>query len=355
MRTCRGYDVVSAPVSALLIALGAALAAAAPGRADHPELKRLHALLVIDTKSGLGESVEVDGERMKRLLTEGLPKDKVSLTVLKGDDVTSAKILAYYKNLNTGPSEAVLFFYAGHGAIDPKKGHFLALQELNAEPLLRNQLKRAMRQKNPGLAVLLTDCCSSRFRLPQKHYRASDLPSGDALRCLLLRHRGVVDVTAAAPDTAAFGDDSHGGLFTFSLGKLLSKQFAELDTDGDRFVSWREFFPQLRQGTEKQFTVYAKQHRAQGEKIDQKTQSPEPFALAGDVTLENKTRKEVRYQSRWAGDGDWESVSLAPGSVKVHAMPEGRRGRNPDALEVKLEGKTFRLVPGDKQVITERK
>jgi len=40
-----------------------------------PELRKVHALLVIDTLSGLGGSVKVDGERIERLLHNNLPPD----------------------------------------------------------------------------------------------------------------------------------------------------------------------------------------------------------------------------------------------------------------------------------------
>ena len=39
-----------------------------------PELGKLHALLVVDTLSGLGESVKVDGENIDHLLSSRLPR-----------------------------------------------------------------------------------------------------------------------------------------------------------------------------------------------------------------------------------------------------------------------------------------
>src|SRR5947207_4321060 len=101
----------------------AALIALAPAaRADDaPELKRLRALIVVDTKSNLAESVHEDGERVEKLLHDNVPANRYTLKVLKGDDVSEAKILDFYKNLKTGPDEALFFFYAGHGAYDYAK------------------------------------------------------------------------------------------------------------------------------------------------------------------------------------------------------------------------------------------
>ena len=227
------------------------------------ELRKLHALLVIDTRSGLGESVVIDGERMGHLLQRGIPRDKLDMTVLTGKDVTAARILNYYRNLKADANDAVLFYYAGHGAIDPAKGHFLALQELDTKPLLRSDLRKAMQDKNPGLQVLLTDCCSSRFKLPDKKRKVIE-EVGEAkeldpvLRCLLFRHRGVVDVTAASDNTAAFGDDHEGGVFTRTLGALLTSRVADLDANNDKFVSWNEVFPRLQKDTEQVFARWAR-------------------------------------------------------------------------------------------------
>src|SRR5207248_38679 len=162
-------------------------------------------------------------------------------------------ILAYYRNLQVDRNDALFFYYAGHGATDPQRGHFLALQELRAKPLLRADLRRAMQAHHPGLVVLMTDCCSSRFRLPGKLRRIYE-DEGTArtiqpvLRCLFYQSRGVVDITAASGN-AAFGDDHDGGIFTRTFEKLVKAGIAPSDADRDGFVSWPEFFSRLQAET----------------------------------------------------------------------------------------------------------
>ena len=72
-----------------------------------PELRKVHALLVVDTLSGLGESVKIDGERMDHRLSGSLPRDRVEIRVLTGKDVNADSILAYYRNLQVGPEDAL--------------------------------------------------------------------------------------------------------------------------------------------------------------------------------------------------------------------------------------------------------
>jgi hypothetical protein len=264
------------------------------------ELRKLHALLVIDSHSGLGKSVVIDRHRIETLLKDGIPRARLELTIFNDKDVTKDRILQYYRSIKVNSSDSLLFYYAGHGAIDPSKGHFLALQKLKTQPLLRSELRKAMQEKNPGLIVLLTDCCSERYKLPP-------VPTDDegstgvrdevkelmnpVLRCLFFRHRGVVDINAAGDNTSAFGDDLGGGVFTRSLSTLLNSKVENLVASRDKFVSWQAFFPRLQRDTEKAFTSLAKEWRARGEKIDQSTQKPRAFALtaARISTLEEQS------------------------------------------------------------------
>ena len=297
-----------------------------------PELRKVHALLVVDTLSGLGESVKVDGERIDKLLSENLPRDRAEIRVLTGKDVNAEAILAYYRNLKVGRDDALFFYYAGHGATDPEKGHFLALQELNAKPLLRADLRRAMQEHQPGLVVLMTDCCSSRFKLPGKTRRVYT-DGGTArtiqpvLRCLLYQSRGVVDITAASGN-ASFGDDHDGGIFTRTFDKLVRAEMPRSDTDRDGFVSWLEFFPRLQAETEGVFVTWAQHQRARGEEVDQRSQKPHAFDLGGGggVTLRNGTPGSLKYQYRWAGQSSWLDGSIPPNGV-AHHVRAGQPGR----------------------------
>ena len=226
--------------------LSAVLGWTAASATPPSELRKVHALLVVDTLSGLGESVKVDGERIDRLLSNMLPKDRAEIGVLTGKDVNANAILSYFRGLKVGRDDALFFYYAGHGATDPQKGHFLALQELGTKPLLRADLRRAMQEHQPGLVVIMTDCCSTRFTLPARPAgstwtRETPHRFEPVLRCLLYQSRGLVDITAASGN-ASFGDDHEGGIFTRSFAKLVEDGIATSDADRDGFVSWPEFF-----------------------------------------------------------------------------------------------------------------
>jgi hypothetical protein len=336
---------------ALLVAVvfGLTVATAAPP----PELRKVHALLVVDTRSGLGESVKVDGERIDRLLSNNLPKDRAEIRILTGKDVNADAILTYYRDLKVGRDDALFFYYAGHGATDPEKGHFLALQDLHAKPLLRGDLLRAMQSHQPGLVVLMTDCCSNRYKLPGKTRRVyADEGTARAiqpvLRCLLYQSRGTVDITASSGN-ASYGDDHDGGIFTRTFDKLVRDGLTPSDADGDGFVSWPEFFSRVQAETEGVFVSWAKHQRALGEEVDQTSQKPHAFELAGNadaVSLRNETGAPLPYQHRWAGQSSWEDAMIQPYGVRQHMPPSGQSKTTP-ALEVRFDGgKTAKLRVG---------
>jgi hypothetical protein len=266
-------------LGAVVLLTAAALACPNPAAAQGQELKKLNVLLVIDTASNLGPSVRADLETMHSLLKQ-LPKNKVEETVLQGADATPARVLDYFKRLQTGSDEAVLCYYSGHGATDPDQGHVLALK---AGFLSRKRLREAMDAKQPGLSVLLTDCCSNEVKLPPVQAEVMEIRKDKPMRDLFLRARGVVDITAAT-NTPSWGDNIQGGVFTRSLySAVMNSNWSELDADHDGFVSWQEFFPRLQRETEATFKAFAQDARKYGTPINQTAQTPEAFEIKTSV------------------------------------------------------------------------
>src|SRR5262249_1990844 len=183
-----------------------------PAAAQGPELKKLHALLVIDTASNLGDSVQKDLNTVRDLLNQ-LPRGRVETTVLQGADATPDRVLDYFKRLAIGSDEAMLCYYSGHGATDPDRGHVLAM---NAGYLSRTRLREAMDRKQAGLSVLLTDCCSNKVKLPPVQPEVMAMQNEKPMRDLFLRARGVVDITAAT-NSPSWGGNLKGGVFTRAL------------------------------------------------------------------------------------------------------------------------------------------
>jgi hypothetical protein len=301
--------------------------------------------MVLDTSAKeLAKSVKLDRHRMERLWAETVPADRRTLTVLEGEKATAKAVLAHYDALKTSPAEGLVFYYAGHGARDEKTGKpFFDLRR--GGPLLREELVRRMEAKKAGLVLLLTDCCSSPQELKGglTEPRAAALPAKKlhpTVRCLLFQARGTVDVTAAT-DNASWSDNLAGGLFTRSLSRMLKQPVGVLDGDKDGFVSWREFYPQLRDQTQSLFGTWRKEMTARGERIDERRQVPHAYGLGrafAVVGIENATGAELAYRWRWAGQPRWNDEKLPAGRKKVHALPLGAGQSSLPALEARFDG-----------------
>jgi hypothetical protein len=182
----------------------------------------VYALLAVDTDSHL-DGVEDDARSMSAALGAGFGNSRIlEMKVLEGNDVRPEVIAGYFRTLRCGQDDVLLFYYSGHGAMVEGRGHMLTTSHGN---LARSDLRAVMGAKQPRLSVLLTDCCSSLFK-PRKLPPAPGAPAprpeiSPLLRCLLLEHRGVVDITSSSYGEASWGRPGFGGFFTNALGRAM--------------------------------------------------------------------------------------------------------------------------------------
>ena len=227
----------------------------------------------------------------------------VQVQAIPQDQITPIGLIGYFNALSdVRANDVLIFYYAGHGATDPRIGHFF---QTSGGDLPRSAPCAAILRRQPRLAVMLTDCCSSaaRFRPPKTApapgAAAPAAPPGMSklMRCLFFEHRGLVDITGATYDARTgkgeFGwYGPQGGVFTTALtDALLFTPFEEIDASRDGFVTWTEFDRAVRKIELQTFRRY-KQDRlreaATSPEDDKKTvkllldqpgQTPQAFSL----------------------------------------------------------------------------
>jgi hypothetical protein len=247
----------------------------ANGPGPKKEQDNLYAVLVFDTDSNVAEDLRADLAGLKYRMEDSFPgkaaKARLKVKTLQGAEVRRANILSTIANLPSTPNDTIFFFYGGHGAITADKGHALSLTNAGTvaeKYLARDEIRKALQKRNPALAVVITDCCAN-IKPPLKPPPTSDaaplqVPAEPAppppeiapvVRNLFLQAQGVVDINSCSPGQLAVGyagfQGQYGGVFTRALSDLLGRKVKELDTNGDGFVAWEEFFPKLRAEADK--------------------------------------------------------------------------------------------------------
>ncbi len=236
----------------------------------------LHILMVANTTdASIGKSCAVDQNALRHLFWEpsNIPKNKqVSIEFISSDPTSAASkatkfsreaILAYYqKRCQTGAikpgKDAVLFYYSGHGSYDKDKGLYL---NTPGRALLHSELREAILNCQPHLAVIITDCCQQVRPSPTRGFFASEKLGDDRapiVDALFFKPNGVVDINSCSEKQLAGANLGSGGFFTSVLfGQMgptietvegrLAKEGLPLKHDG--VLTWREFFPLLMSGT----------------------------------------------------------------------------------------------------------
>jgi hypothetical protein len=222
-----------------------------------PEASRVRILLLSDRSGNDQERKRraITLNRLRSVLRKTLRKQglgrRYTIDVFADGRLTPQRVLNYYRNLRTGPSEALVFYANAHGGTKPQRG--LALS-LGGKPLFRADLRVAMTRKRPRLAVILTDTCaglpgrrapnvkvSPSKRLPRRPGNGD----GRVLRQLFFQHQGVVQINAAKKGYSSWGNTKVGDYFTLALGNLMEQPISRFDRNKDGFVEWWEFYPVL--------------------------------------------------------------------------------------------------------------
>jgi hypothetical protein len=289
-------------LAALIVATtGAGSPARAQERAR--ELDRLHVLFVGDTadaRKGFQDGVLADRATVERAFRLRVPADRLTFTALVGADGKPDQVVDYYRNLKSGPNDGLVFYFSGHGGtFRDRTGRFVQHTiALGCNPpggvlgrrMPRETVINAMRQKNPGLIVVLTDCCTNNFTREVPIIITSPPPPvppteiDPLVRFLFFEHRGIVDVTAEEKEGAMGSNE--GGYFTLTFGRLLDQEPASFKPAEKDFVTWTVFADHLKRQTSRFFQEqYYRPQKAAGKEPEQEDQVPRIFQVPGGATV----------------------------------------------------------------------
>lgn len=229
-----------------------------------------------------------NGDRMQELFEDNVARNELTVTRIATSPMTAAAVVRQVQALQgVQPDDALVFYYAGHGAYDQQNRQYFHLLP-SRSPLYRQTLYAALARHNPRLLVLISDCCytysESREGPPTLGFGQPPPPDGTATRtlfqALFFKTRGVVDITSAGRDQSSYwvGDLTRGSIFGFSLRGVLA-DFR------DQELTWGQVVARVRKRTAAEYQLKIKTPQtvrlADGREVLQTTQTPYAFALPG--------------------------------------------------------------------------
>jgi hypothetical protein len=236
----------------LLLCSGLLLAAVRPVSAlDGNDARQLHVLIVADTgDKNVGPLVDIDGQRLYNLITDEIPQVRRGLVhVLKGQRVTRENLFSQIEQMPVQQNDSVFCYFTGHGAYVADQGQVLRMAD--GDLVLRGDILTKLKGKGARLTVFITDACSnivkSRVKLMAMMAQGID---HDVCRYLFFRHRGTVDLHAAAPGEEAVALQGTGSIFTNAL-------IGELQAPNSAFpgvpITWSQVVTRTAQATKDRF------------------------------------------------------------------------------------------------------
>lgn len=260
-----------------------------------------------------GRKVLADAYSIVDAFAKQVPENDLSCEVVaNGRVLTPDTILTSIRDMQVNRNDALVFFYSGHGAYDPKYGNYYfqlsGYGSSGRDYLLRSQLKQALIAKGARLTVVISDCCAAKLLLPEErgYERTVSLARADGwsplCKKLMKETSGYIDFTSSTPPESSWTDKTrNGSIFSLELTSVLGLK-------RDQSLSWKEVFQNARKAT------------IEVARVRGKTQTP--IMLAYDVrgTGSGGNRNGVRFGA--------EAQSLSGGGVVIRQVIPGFAAEN---------------------------
>lgn len=200
--------------------------------------KTLHAILVADTIHDISSITQPDLYRWQRELRAIARHTKMELKerTFSGSEFNKEKIKIYLKGLTVSQSDAVIFYFSGHGyRTFQKKTRWPFLTfEFYKPGLDIHWIANTIREKKPQFALVMSDCCNNYMEYGWFGNQTKNIfvnlrqvvPKYTGYEQLFCKAKGCIVVSSCSEGQFSYG--SHfGGLYTQCFFNSLSRELQE--------------------------------------------------------------------------------------------------------------------------------
>jgi hypothetical protein len=206
----------------------------------------LRLIVVADTNdSKIGKSVAVDSANMQQLMEDIAKASNGALAfrkiVLTGNAVSKNNLMRAVEYPAVGPNDTIVFLYSGHGHRLSSTSASWPLMDVSEGPADFSEVIQKIKSKNPRQFIALADCCNVvvDIRADRALLMRREFPRTNVAK-MFVNAKSWLAASGSIPGQLSYGDDTDGGLFTYTLISNIIKALSGPET------SWEQVFEQTK-------------------------------------------------------------------------------------------------------------
>lgn len=212
---------------------------------------KLYALILVDDgNKENGPANKAGAALFEKMLKDGVPASRLGeFWTLSGLSLTHDKIRDTLATMPIQADDTIVCFFSGAATFDEAAKTFM-LSATAGGQFPRAELRAELLLQKARLTVFITDAPAHRVQ-PENVPVLPDTGGPFQLEGLFFRHKGLVDVHAAAATENAFPRGNEGGMFTLALAQAAGRL-----NNADQAGAWSKLFEDAVVTTERIFRAY---------------------------------------------------------------------------------------------------
>lgn len=310
----------------------------------------IHLLIVASTTDvTIGEGCQVNIDRLKRYTKQITDLTEISVKeyIIKGNAVSSTKILTTIQTINCQKNDIIWFYYSGHGTNAGLKWPKFLIQ---GAPISLEKVHNELLKKKPRLLLSFADCCnftvSANNRVENVNNKKSVNPENTTenqntikanIQKLFNLTEGEIIVCSSEPGEFSVYNEILGGFFTMSFFEAYYQAIHSVNLSD---VTWQRIFSETNLMTNDIASSISKKQTPQNELLIR------DFSHLADNSDYNVIQEQTNDMNTYiikSGDNYW-SIARNVYKIPEHQIPAW-------VAEMQKLNKNVKFEAGEKLIV----